>query len=209
MICSASVVLQGSFGTVYKGAWHGKAVAVKIMHFPAGALLNVEDASSVMGLSNADPLQRQHVPYGRVPEMGLMEAVVSSAMCHPNVVQVYTYMMDPLSTAHSNIQGSGTAGSTDQSAGGAPSGGGAGEVSINSRAASGGANKHITGWELKIIMEYCNGVSVGALKSELKVHGSIKLRHVDACFLRTLKHYLLWPSAPRPKERARAARTGV
>ena len=49
------LLLQGSFGTVYKGAWHGKAVAVKIMHFPANALLNVEDASSASGAQQCRP----------------------------------------------------------------------------------------------------------------------------------------------------------
>ena len=157
MHCS---LLQGSFGTVYKGAWHGKAVAVKIMHFPANALLNVEDASSVAGLSNADPLQRQHVPCGRVPEMGLMEAVVSSAMCHPNVVQVYTYMMEPLSTGSS--RGTPVDDTTpDTSAAsrrwGREDQGQVGEV--QPQAPLWGEAKHITGWELKIIMEYCSGVS--------------------------------------------------
>jgi serine/threonine protein kinase len=157
VILCCNPFLQGSFGTVYKGTWHGKAVAVKIVHFPAGALLNVEDASSVMGLSNADPLQRQHVPYGRVPEMGLMEAVVSSAMCHPNVVQVYTYMMDPLSTGSSR--------STAQERTPDASAGSAGGVRQQGQAEGeevqpqpGGEVKHVTGWELKIVMEYCNGV---------------------------------------------------
>ena len=157
--CNCASVAQGSFGTVYKGAWHGKAVAVKIMHFPANALLNVEDASSVAGLSNADPLQRQHVPCGRVPEMGLMEAVVSSAMCHPNVVQVFTYMMDPLSTAQNNVRANDTAGSTEGSGNSAPSAM-ATEIGSSLRKPAIAANKHITGWELKIIMEYCNGVRI-------------------------------------------------
>ena len=86
-----------------------------------------------------------------------MEAVVSSAMCHPNVVQVFTYMMDPLSTAQTNVQADHTAGSTYDTENAARSAEGAEIDSL--RKPSNSANKHITGWELKIIMEYCNGVS--------------------------------------------------
>ncbi|KAI8468844.1 MAG: hypothetical protein J3K34DRAFT_515195 [Monoraphidium minutum] len=59
---------EGAFGKVYKGLWRGTIVAVKTMILPAK-------------MSGAEKRER----------MAIMEAAISSAMNHPNIVQMYTY----------------------------------------------------------------------------------------------------------------------
>ena len=59
--CCTSLVLQ--FGKVYKGIWRGTIVAIKSMVLPKSAGLRKE-------------------------RMAIMEAAISSALMHPNVLQV-------------------------------------------------------------------------------------------------------------------------
>lgn len=97
---------QGSFGSVFLALWHGKRVAVKVMQLPADALLNPGEQLSMEHQQQGDRqqqqqpgpqteeeeslverrrrLQRQRQQNSR-PHMAIMEAVVSSAMSHPNV----------------------------------------------------------------------------------------------------------------------------
>jgi len=73
----------GSFGSVYLGSWRGKRVAVKVMHLNANALLAAEGLPG-LGAEQQQQLQRQK-QQNSPPHMAIMEAVVSSTMCHPNV----------------------------------------------------------------------------------------------------------------------------
>ena len=135
--------LQGGFGVVYKGTWHGRTVAVKVMHIPAGALCEVEPTESIAARDQHIPLRRQLVSrkakQHKLPHIGLMEAVVSSTMHHPNICQVFTYVMEPLTAGRDCRPG------LD---------GGNGGVGVEL-----GVEAVATSWELKIIMEYCSGVS--------------------------------------------------
>lgn len=64
---------EGSFGKVYKAMWRGAEVAVKQIVLPA----------SMSGAEKRD-------------KMAIMEAAISSSLCHPNVVQTFTYAIRPL-----------------------------------------------------------------------------------------------------------------
>lgn len=101
------VIGTGSFGSVYLANWRGKQVAVKVMHLPADALVepldqqqaieeDEEDSSSTEVTASTQGearLQQQQQRRRRQwqrqqnspPHMAIMEAVVSSTMCHPNV----------------------------------------------------------------------------------------------------------------------------
>jgi len=82
--------------------------------------------------------RRQNSP----PHMAIMEAVVSSTMCHPNVTQVYTYMLTPLMARDVEQQ---------QQAGAAA-------MSRLDADAAGQAAHHkglMSGWQLRLVMEYC------------------------------------------------------
>ena len=71
------------------------------------------------------------------------EAQSVAALRHPNVVQVYTYTLSPLTSGgHGGLQGERHMAPT-------PTAGGS----------SGGPD--ISGWELKLVMEYCNEVGRG------------------------------------------------
>lgn len=95
---------QGSFGSVFLALWRGKRVAVKVMQLPAAALLNpgeqltsehnaqsTQQGQDGQQQQQDEPaqewrrrLQRQK-QQNSPPHMAIMEAVVSSTMCHPNV----------------------------------------------------------------------------------------------------------------------------
>ncbi|KAF8060547.1 D-xylose 1-dehydrogenase NADP(+) 2 [Scenedesmus sp. PABB004] len=149
---------QGSCGCVYLATWRGKRVAVKVMQLPANALLGPQSgglceaeaaSSSGGGDGGADALQRRRRARQlrcSPPHMAIMEAVLSSTMSHPNVVQVYTYMLNPLTT---------------DAAGGSASGAGGGRARAAPAVSSG---QDVSGWELRLVMEYC---SEGSLRDAL------------------------------------------
>lgn len=156
---------QGSFGSVFLALWRGKRVAVKVMQLPASALLDPGEQLSTEHAgqqSNGQQqpqeesaaerrrrLQRQK-QQNSAPHMAIMEAVVSSTMCHPNVVQVFTYMLSPL-TSSSTTEPKAAAG--EAAANGK-------QVADNGHAKEGGSSgQDIAGWSLKLVMEYCNEVS--------------------------------------------------
>eukprot|EP00878_Enallax_costatus_P014233 GHUV01014888.1.p1 GENE.GHUV01014888.1~~GHUV01014888.1.p1 ORF type:complete len:340 (+),score=71.65 GHUV01014888.1:695-1714(+) len=124
-----NIIGQGNFGCVYSGTWHGKRVAVKVMQLPANALLD----DSPGALSQI----RQH--HNSSSHMAIMETVVSSTMSHPNVVQVYTYTLNPLTVDK----------------GGGPGGGNGGTGGERQDLGNG---SDLSGWELRLVMEYCDQV---------------------------------------------------
>jgi hypothetical protein len=109
------VIGTGSFGSVYLANWRGKQVAVKVMHLPADALMEPldqqpsieedEEDSSADGsaASTQGELRLQQQQHRRrqqwqrqqnsPPHMAIMEAVVSSTMCHPNVKSRQLFVM--------------------------------------------------------------------------------------------------------------------
>lgn len=134
------------------GTWHGKRVACKIMQLPAsGPFANQDDRApaALMAQNQANS----------PPHMAIMEAVLSSTVSHPNVVQVYTYMLNPLgvggngdSDGHHAVGPPGHLPGAVAAVVGSPDGKVPGVKPPYSK---------ITGWELKLVMEYCNAVSQG------------------------------------------------
>ena len=85
----------GSNGTVFAGSWRGKRVAVKLMDLPNSALLSSEDdheggqpVQGVGGLQGSLGQGMRRRRRSAAPHMAVMEAVLSSAMSHPNVSAV-------------------------------------------------------------------------------------------------------------------------
>eukprot|EP00878_Enallax_costatus_P007009 GHUV01007345.1.p1 GENE.GHUV01007345.1~~GHUV01007345.1.p1 ORF type:complete len:1094 (+),score=299.39 GHUV01007345.1:294-3575(+) len=68
-----SVLGEGSYGKVFKATWKGTVVAVKIMVLP----------SYMTGKEKRE-------------KMAVMETAISSSLSHPNVVQTYTYAVEPV-----------------------------------------------------------------------------------------------------------------
>ena len=57
---------EGAFGKVFRGLWRGTPVAIKTMELP----------------NNSSGLEKRE-------RMAIMEAAISSALSHPNIVQVF------------------------------------------------------------------------------------------------------------------------
>jgi hypothetical protein len=90
--------------------------------------------------------------------MAMMEAVLSSSLHHPNVIQVYTYMLSPLmapntaaSSSTTSRQGSFTAAQQQQQ-----------QQQGGAAAASGAPDRqeHIPGWQLQLVMELADQVNI-------------------------------------------------
>ena len=77
---------QGAYGRVYRGTWNGNTVAVKV----------IEMSDSKMGLTTEELCIKNPI----------FEAVLSSNLSHPNVVQTYLYATRPMnSTSNGGANG--------------------------------------------------------------------------------------------------------
>jgi len=118
---------QGSFGTVFLGEWCGSVVAVKRLVLP-------------MAMSNSE----------RMEQMAVMEVAISNQMCHPHIVQLYTYSLRPI-REEALSQGKLTIVT-------GPTTGGGGVVTADIEGAP-SVNAH----ELRMVMEFCDGGSLRGL----------------------------------------------
>ncbi|GAX77879.1 hypothetical protein CEUSTIGMA_g5321.t1 [Chlamydomonas eustigma] len=129
---------EGSFGKVYKALWKGTVVAVKSMVFSKQ-------------MSNVEKHER----------MAIMEAAISSSLSHPNIVQTYTYSLRSI-TDGSDRGCSGSQSDMEGSAGTAkhPDG-----IQVASWRASSlkPAHIHKTGFEVQLVLEYCQHGSLRSL----------------------------------------------
>jgi len=140
---------------VYRAAWRGKTVAVKLVHVPksSGELLHGWGDKGV-GKAVADQLREEsNYSQDKAERMALIEAVVSMSMQHPNIVRVFRYEVHPLA---GDALGTGV---------GAVGKG----LRPGRRPATGAAEQEqleddSLGWELRLVMEYC---SQGTLRSAL------------------------------------------
>lgn len=92
------LVGQGTFGQVYKALWRRRCVAVKVLQLPATAG-GSDAAAPWMGVGRVSSHREK---------MAVMETVVSTTMSHPNIVQVYTYVLQPLLSAQGGSVQSGS-----------------------------------------------------------------------------------------------------
>lgn len=127
---------QGAFGRVYKGVWKSITVAVKVMVLP----------SHMNGAAKRE-------------RMAIMEAAISSALTHPNIVQTYTFSVQPLTASASGSQQLLTS-ADDTRPASAPEDA-CGEVYAS------------TGLEVQLVLEYCDG---GTLRDALDA-GRFLSRH--------------------------------
>ncbi|KAJ9517261.1 hypothetical protein QJQ45_009127 [Haematococcus lacustris] len=119
---------EGSYGKVYKALWQGSEVAVKTIMLPA----------TMSGSQKRE-------------KMAIMEAAISSSLSHPNIVQTYTYTIQPLrETAESKLQRINEQTPCQPNA------------SSLTDSASKGA---ITSYEVKLVLELCDS---GSLRDALE-----------------------------------------
>ncbi|KAF8060038.1 serine/threonine-protein kinase [Scenedesmus sp. PABB004] len=122
---------EGTFGKVYKGVWRGSTVAIKTMILPAK-------------MSGAEKRER----------MAIMEAAISSSMCHPNIVQTYTYTIKPAtSAAATSVRSVGPASPARPPAGEPPPGG---SESASQGFDVAGDSAAVHSFEVNIAMEFCD-----------------------------------------------------
>ena len=117
----------GSYGTVHLGEWHGAQVAVKRMILP----------HSMSSLSRAST-------------MAVMEVSISSSVTHPNLVQLYTYRVSPIT------QG-------DRAGAEASVSNGLYIESLAARVSSprtSETSEAVAAYELLLVLEYCDGGSL-------------------------------------------------
>ena len=148
------VIGCGSFGTVYRAAWRGRTVAVKLVHVPksSGYLLQGWGRKGV-GQALAEQLKDESdASQDKAERMALMEAVVSMSMQHPNIVRVFRYEVHPLAGDM-----------LDRGARGVLQRMGVGGSGVRWREGCGGEQQEddSLGWELRLVMEYCAQVRRG------------------------------------------------
>lgn len=166
------VIGTGSFGAVHLGSWRGKQVAVKVMHLPAHAFNNETNPQQLLAQAQCQTQagRQQHMrQQNSRPHMAMMEAVLSTSLHHPNVVQVYTYMLNPLMASNKSSNHSSAAVSRQASLSAAAAlvqqqqeGGEAAEGTA-ARISNPERQDQITGWSLQLVMEYCDQVSCQAV----------------------------------------------
>ncbi|KAG1661975.1 hypothetical protein FOA52_007147 [Chlamydomonas sp. UWO 241] len=130
---------EGAYGTVWKGTWHGTVVAIKTM---------------VCHGSGSSSEKRKR--------MALMEAAISSSLCHPNVVQTYHYCVEDLIRSRAGA-------SVKLPTDGLPDS----EPSLSSSSAD--SHQPLTSsFEVQLIMEFCDGGSLSdAAQLGALSHGGI------------------------------------
>ncbi|GBF95015.1 hypothetical protein Rsub_07516 [Raphidocelis subcapitata] len=128
------VVGRGAFSAVYKAVWRGRFVAVKVL-----PLHTLSDIGAAGGAGGGGDLS--------FDRMAVMEAVVSSTLSHPNIVQVFHYNVTPTAPPLSMSPGPDGAllGSSGGPLGFAPA-----------------APSFPGGCELRLVMEYCEEGSLRA-----------------------------------------------
>eukprot|EP00775_Hariotina_reticulata_P006912 gene6912-7128_t len=142
---------SGTFGVVYRATWRGIAAAVKVMTLP--------------GL----PEGRQGGRQSRREQMAVMEAALGSALSHPNIVQVYTYLLRPLTIPGFSLDeqqqqprtSSGGSSPGTPLATSVPAAGSSGQRKGSNTSSSSAA---VVGYELQLVMEYC---ALGSLRAAI------------------------------------------
>jgi len=121
---------EGTYGKVWKGLWKGSVVAVKTMLLPAN-------------MSGAEKREK----------MAVMEAAISSALSHPNILQTFTY---DIRAVHDTQQ---PAAPPPAEGGGAGSGGSAGGLAAGgggTAAAPISSPSMLQPYEVRLVLEYCD-----------------------------------------------------
>eukprot|EP00878_Enallax_costatus_P026891 GHUV01028902.1.p1 GENE.GHUV01028902.1~~GHUV01028902.1.p1 ORF type:complete len:767 (+),score=239.67 GHUV01028902.1:298-2598(+) len=119
---------EGTYGKVYKGLWKGSIVAVKTIVLPAN-------------MSGQEKREK----------MAIMEAAISSALSHPNIMQTYTYDIKPIkdnSRAEQNLLVLGSIAASESPA--VTTKGGGQQNGIQ------GCEAGVHSFEVRLLCEYCD-----------------------------------------------------
>lgn len=142
---------QGTFGAVYRGSWKGSPVAVKVMQLLGSG-----------GLPGGHP--REH--------MAVKEAAISVTVSHPHIVQVFTYMLKPLTLDNDmDVGGCSAPAGIGQLPGGSEIGDQQAVADEQEEEATAAASNPVLGWELRLVMEYCELVSLQSYNGDACCHG--------------------------------------
>jgi hypothetical protein len=148
------VIGRGTFASVYRATWRGRVVAVKVLHLPAHGVLTAGQSQPPAGRFGEAAGSLSLQSHER---MAVMEAVVSTTMSHPNIVQVYTYELQPL------IMKGPVSVNVSAAAGGEEGQPLQAQVAALQEAAQEEGDGELCGWELRLLMEYCEEVRGGEL----------------------------------------------
>jgi len=120
-----SVLGEGTFGRVYKANWKGIIVAVKVIVLPS--------------LSGQEKREK----------MAVMETAISSSLSHPNIVQTYTYSVEPVRAKCAGLvlQPAASPNATLELHQQGP---GSGELD----------QEGVTSWEVRLVQEFCEAGSL-------------------------------------------------
>ena len=143
------VIGRGTFGLVYRATWRGIPAAVKVMQL----------SDSIWGVGGR---------HGRMREqMAVMEAALSSTVSHPNIVQVYTYMIRPVTRIEEVVSGAAVTATAERGEG---VGEGDSRSSSSSRLegeetdeAEEASEMDVVAYELLLVMEFCELVGRGCV----------------------------------------------
>ncbi|MEW5313558.1 MAG: hypothetical protein WDW38_005116 [Sanguina aurantia] len=134
---------EGTFGRVYKATWRGTSVAVKSMVLPAS-------------LGGAERRQ----------QMAIMETAISTCLSHPNIVQTYTYMVQPVKLSASTPAGRDTSALTKAASVPGGSSSGTGDPAAQSM------TDGIHSWEVMLVLELCDRGSLRTVLDQGLVRSS-------------------------------------
>ena len=125
---------EGAYGKVWRGAWKGSAVAVKSVVLPAN-------------MSGQEKREK----------MAVMEAAISSALSHPNIVATYTYDLRAVAGAGGAGAGAGGGGAADGAAGGGgDAAAAAGAAALQAMRAGAAAAPHVHSFDMRLVLEFCD-----------------------------------------------------
>jgi hypothetical protein len=99
----------------------------------------------------------------RRERMAIMETAISSSLSHPNIVQTYTYAVEPI-TGNTDVEGHGSGGGLHDSSRSFPV---VLQGEVGPKEEGSHPSAHVHSWEVRLVQEFCDK---GSLKEALQGH---------------------------------------